>query len=205
MPSMKNEASTSTTYTAFRGHVQIAGGPLKDVAMSLRTIADSGDSSLVLIFDDAKGGQIDIDLAGSLEEVARRFGGEVGDPQADSTRRRGPGRPKLGVVGREVTLLPRHWGWLQTQRGGPSATLRRLVDEARAISGDRDEVRQAQDAINRFISAIAGDLPGFEEANRALYRGDRDRFGNEIRRWPPDLRRYIEHWTESAFRFANET
>lgn len=205
MPAMKNEASTSTTYTAFRGHAQIASGSLKDVAMSLRTIADSGDSSLVLIFDDAKGGQIDIDLGGSMEEVARRFGGEVGDPLTDSTRRRGPGRPKLGVVGREVTLLPRHWAWLQTQRGGPSATLRRLVDEARSISGDRDELRQAQDAINRFISATAGDLPGFEEANRALYRGDRDRFEKKSRRWPPDLRRYIEHWAGSAFRFANET
>ena len=196
---METDPSGMTSHTAFRGHAQLASGELKDLAMAIRALSDAGDSSLILIFDDSSGRQIDIDLRGSTEDVARRFGGEPGASTEGAPRRRGPGRPKLGVVGREVTLLPRHWAWLQTQRGGPSATLRRLVDEARAVAGDRDQMRRAQDAINRFISATAGDLPGFEEANRALYRGDRKRFDAESARWPPDIRRYVEHWAVTAF------
>ena len=102
------------------------------------------------------------------------------------------------MVGREVTLLPRHWVCLQSQRGGSSATLRRSVDEARTMGGDQDRMRQAQDAINRFLSATAGNLAGFEEANPALYRGDRQRFDMECGRWPLDIRRYVEHWVFAA-------
>jgi len=193
------ETSTTTSYSAFRGHVLVASGHLKGVATAIRALLEEGDPTLVLIFDDLNGRQIDIDLGGSADDVARRYGGDSQDEATGPPRRRRPGRPKLGVVGREVTLLPRHWAWLQSQRGGPSATLRRLVDEARTEGADQDRMRQAQDAINRFISATAGNLAGFEEANRALYRGDRQRFDIECSRWPPDIRRYVEHWAVDAF------
>ena len=197
---MKSPSTTTSTYSAFRGHTQIASGRLEEVATVIHALLETGDSTLVLVFDDQDGRQIDFDLRGSIEDVARRYGSESQDEVSNGpTPRRRPGRPKLGVVGREVTLLPRHWAWLQTQRGGPSATLRRMVDEARAVGGDRDQQRRAQDAINRFISATAGNLAGFEEANRALYRGDRQRFELECARWPLDIRRYIEHWAVVAF------
>jgi hypothetical protein len=197
---MEKPSTPPSTYSAFRGHAQIASGRLEEVATVIHALLEQADSTLVLVFDDQDGRQIDFDLSGSMEDVARRYGSESHDEVRNGpTPRRRPGRPKLGVVGREVTLLPRHWAWLQTQRGGPSATLRRMVDEARAAGGDRDQQRRAQDAINRFISATAGNLAGFEEANRALYRGDRQRFELECARWPLDIRRYIEHWSVVAF------
>lgn len=197
---MEELSTTPSTYSAFRGHTEIASGRLEEVASAIHTLLEQGDSTLVVVFDDLDGRQVDFDLSGSMEDVARRYGSESHDEVRNGpTPRRRPGRPKLGVVGREVTLLPRHWVWLQTQRGGPSATLRRLVDEARSVGGDREQQRRAQDAINRFISAIAGNLAGFEEANRALYRGDRQRFELECAGWPLDIRRYIEHWAVVAF------
>ena len=104
---------------------------------------------------------------------------------------RGRGRPKLGVVAREITLLPRHWDWLNSQPGGASVALRKLVEEARRGSGDRDRIRSAQEAAYHFMSAIAGNLPGFEEASRALFAYDRRRFGDLIAAWPEDVRDHV--------------
>jgi hypothetical protein len=114
---------------------------------------------------------------------------------------RGPGRPKLGVVAREVTLLPRHWEWLNAQRGGASVALRKVVDEARRASGDRDRERAARDAAYRFMSAMAGDRRGFEEASRALFAGDRPRFEQHTVAWPEDIRTYA---IGKAFGFTEE-
>jgi len=203
---MTETERAETGLTAFRDHARIASGGRHDVALALFDLASDGDPGMILIFEDATGRQIDLDLSGRREDVARRFAQQSGDTaQAPAPERaRGRGRPRLGVVGREVTLLPRHWEWLQTQRGGPSATLRRLVDQARTASAGRDRARQAQDAINRFISAVAGDLPGFEEANRALYRGERERFEREVSGWPADVRRHLAHWSDAAFVAAPE-
>jgi len=182
---------------AFRGTERVAAGDSAEVAVALHRLFDAGESELVLVFD-AEGRQLDLDLSGSLDDVRRRFGAsEPGDGEGTAPRRRG--RPKLGVVGREVTLLPRHWQWLESQRGGPSATLRRLVDEARETHRERDRVHRAQDAINRFLSSLGGDLPGYEEATRALYRGERERFEAEISGWPRDLRAQVAVWLEDAF------
>ncbi len=193
---MDSNTSQARSYAAFRGQSRVAAGTLKEVAIAIRRQLDQGDESLVLLFDQEDGRQLDVDLNGSVADVERRFAAESPQPAAAP---RGRGRPKLGVIGREVTLLPRHWDWLQSQRGGPSATLRRLVDEARTANRGRDRVRQSQDAINRFISAVAGDLPGFEEANRALYRGERQRFEQEIAHWPADVRTQIATWVAEAF------
>ena len=137
-----------------------------------------------LVFDDATGRQIDLDTRATPEEISVPYQEEV------SAEPRGRGRPRLGVVAKEVTLLPRHWDWLSGQPGGASVALRKLVDQARKTSGDRDRVRAAQEAAYRFMSAIAGNLPGFEEATRALFAYDRRRFGELIAGWPEDVRDY---------------
>jgi len=131
-----------------------------------------------LVFEDVSGRQIDLDFRGTPN---------AGEATAEP---RGRGRPKLGVVPREVTLLPRHWDWLNSQPGGASVALRKLVDEARRSSGDADRIRAAQEAAYRFLSAIAGNLPGYEEATRALFAYDRRRFGEHIAGWPEDIRDY---------------
>jgi uncharacterized protein len=133
----------------------------------------------VLVFDDTTGSQVDLDIRGKSRETAEK--GQVAEP-------RGRGRPRLGVMAKEVTLLPQHWEWLNLQPGGASVALRKLVDEARRTSGDRDRVRAAQEAAYRFMSAAAGDLPGFEEAARALFAYDRRNFAQLIAGWPEDVR-----------------
>jgi hypothetical protein len=180
--------------TAFRGHALLAAGPLIEVALAVKAALDQGPAETVLMFDDATGGLVDIDLRGGRAEIEAWLA-EAGAGPAE-TERRGRGRPKLGVVAREVTLLPRHWEWLEAQPGGASVTLRRLVEAARR-GADRSG-RGAREAAYRFMSALAGDLPGFEEASRALFAGDRPRLEAEIAAWPADLRDYA-----LALAFAN--
>lgn len=168
------------TYTAFLGWTRIASGPLEDVLRQIKEIKEPGDETL-LIFENATGKQVDFDLRGPIDEVLARI--------APKTSRTGPGRPKLGVVSREISLLPRHWEWLEAQAQGASAAIRRLVDDAR--KQDSGETRAKIDAVGRVMSAIGGNLPGFEEAYRALYARDRERLAEQIAEWPVDLRDYI--------------
>ena len=189
-------------YIAFTGFERLADGPLLTVVRAIRTHMGDHDS-VVLIFDAATGRQIDVDLTGTDAEVESRFGSTGRDeaPGTDPVGVSAPrkrGRPRLGVVGREVTLLPRHWQWLDEQRGGASAALRRLVDQARQDNAHEDQVRAAQDRTNRFMGAVAGNLAGFEEAARALYAGDRTRFVEETRRWPGDVRAVVMDFAAPA-------
>ncbi len=163
--------------TVFHQSRKVASGTNDEMALFLRDKPQGGD---YLVFDDGTGRQLDLDLRAAGAE--RPVGGQV-EP-------RGRGRPRLGVIAREVTLLPSHWEWLNVQPGGASVALRKLVDAARRTSGDRDRVRAAQEATYWFISAIAGNLPGFEEATRALFAYDRRRFGDLISGWPEDIRDY---------------
>ena|SRR5579884_3112557 len=168
------------SYTAFHGLRRMVSGTPAEVAPYLKD-APQGE---VLVFDDASGHQVDLDSRGTAEEIASRY------PAPPTEEPRGRGRPKLGVIAKEVTLLPRHWDWLSLQPGGASVALRKLVDEARRASGDRDRIRAAQEAAYRFMSAIGGNLPGFEEAARALFAHDRRRFVDLIANWPEDVRDY---------------
>jgi hypothetical protein len=161
--------------TAFREGKRIAGGTASQVTAIIRNFPQG----TVLVFNDSNGLQMDLDLR--VTDLAQ-------DAAAAETR--GRGRPRLGVVAREVTLLPRHWDWLSSQPGGASVALRKLVDEARRTSGDADRIRAAQEAAYRFMSAIAGNLPGFEEALRALFAYDRRRFSDLVAKWPEDDRDY---------------
>jgi hypothetical protein len=163
--------------TVFHQFRKVASGTKDEIAGFLKDKPQGGD---YLVFDDETGRQLDLDLRA------------VNSPRPVDTQTepRGRGRPRLGVTAREVTLLPSHWDWLNVQPGGASVALRKLVDAARRTSGDRDRVRAAQESTYRFISAIAGDLPGFEEATRALFAYDRRRFGELISGWPDDIRNY---------------
>lgn len=169
-------------YTAFLGEHEIAAGNLNAVLPELKMLFDHDRGAVVLVFDDETGKQVDFDLRGTLEEVLGRAGATV--PPA------GPGRPKLGVVAREITLLPRHWEWLELQPGGASAAIRRLIDDARKNAPEEARLQQAIYATGRFLSAMAGNLPGYEEATRTLYRKDWARFEQLIAPWPEDVRNY---------------
>ncbi len=173
---------SAKTYTAFIGSSLLTSGPLVEVLPNLKREFDESPSQLVLVFDDQTGKQVDFDLRGELDEVLAR----ALPPPA----RIGPGRPKLGVVPREISLLPRHWEWLEEQPNGASAAIRRLVDEARKQDPGKQRTRQAIEAAGRFLTAMAGNLPGYEEATRALYGLNGDRFDELMRDWPRDVRVY---------------
>lgn len=162
------------SYSAFSGFDHLASGPLPQVYEACR------QDLAALIFDRETGRVVDIDP---------RF------PPSEETVR--PGRPKLGVTAREVTLLPRHWDWLATQPGGASVALRKLVEEA--SRNPRAQQRARRDAAYRFATALVGNAPGYEEAIRALYAGHGEEFFAHIEAWPADVRRALEEMTSEAF------
>jgi uncharacterized protein len=187
-------------FTAFDGQHRLISGALADVAIAVRNAARDAAAAPIVIFDDSTGRALDLDLRGTEREILERLPPVIGPSGAAAvspgSEPRGRGRPKLGVVAREVTLLPRHWEWLGSQPGGASVALRKLVEEARRANGDRDRSRAARDAAYHFMSAIAGNLPDFEEATRALYADDRRRFTTLIATWPGDIR---DHAVALAF------
>lgn len=176
-------SSTERNFTAFAGHRLVARGDLRAVARAAHVHRETG----LLVLEDATGRVVDLDLRGSAEDSVSRIA-PITDPEQTKPTR---GRPKLGVTAREVTLLPRHWEWLATQSGGASATLRRLVEQARRASGGADELRQAQETTYRVMTTLAGDLPGYEEATRALFANDPGRFDSLIAAWPADVADYL--------------
>ena len=183
---------SKTHCTAFEGTRRIAAGALKDVAVRAKEVIDRGaQQALVLIFDDHTSHVIDLDYRGTPDDVVKRLTAPTAVPlqtESDEDKGRRPGRPKLGVVAREVTLLPRHWEWLNGQPGGASVALRKLVDEARNVTAGKDRVRVAKGAAYRFMSAMAGNEPGFEEAIRALFPRQSERVELMIATWPGDVR-----------------
>jgi uncharacterized protein len=177
------------SFTVFVGQRQLISGGLAEVALAVKRAGQPG--APIIIFSDATGRSLDLDLRGSDEEIVARLPKTALAPEAQAAEPRGRGRPKLGVVAREVTLLPRHWEWLNAQPGGASVALRKLVDEARRASGDRDRLRAARDAAYHFMSTMAGNLANFEEASRALFADDRRRFAGLIADWPTDIRDHV--------------
>jgi len=181
-------------FTAFMGDQRLVSGPLAEVALAVLKASKSPATEPIVVFDDANGRPIDLDLRGTERDIVARLPQPASNPETaadDLPEPRGRGRPKLGVVAREVTLLPRHWEWLGTQPGGASVALRKLVEEARRASGDRDRSRAARDAAYHFMSVMAGNLAGFEEASRALFADDRRRFVELIAGWPGDVSDHI--------------
>ncbi|MCE9583784.1 MAG: DUF2239 family protein [Planctomycetes bacterium] len=180
----------ASTYTAFSGPTLVASGPLRTILRAAVDFVRQREALPVLIFEDATGRQVDFDLRGTVEEVLER--------EAPETKHDGPGRPRLGVVSREVTLLPRHWEWLEGQPAGASAAIRRLVDEARLADPAKEKARLAVESAHRFMTAMAGDRAGYEEALRALYRGDGRKFASETKAWPADVRDHARRMAAPA-------
>ncbi len=181
------------TYTAFLEGRRLASGPLHEVAVAVLRAQQAQPEGHPLVFGNASGQSIDLDLRGGEEAVAARY-----TAAAPTLAPKGRGRPRLGVVAREVTLLPEHWEWLAAQRGGASVALRKLVHEARRNGGERDRTRQARDRAYHAMSTLAGDLAGFEEASRALFAGDHERLVAQMAAWPEDVRAYVLQLAEPA-------
>lgn len=181
----------SKSCAAFAGERLLAAGPLIEVALAAKNAVERDDAA-ILVFDDSTGGVIDLDLRGAKREVIARLAEDAPPATADEPEGepRGRGRPRLGVTAREVTLLPRHWEWLAAQPGGASATLRRLVETARREGVEEGRRRAAQEAAYRFMSAMAGNLPSYEEAIRALFAHDRSGLEARMAGWPADIRDY---------------
>ncbi|WP_350016397.1 DUF2239 family protein [Rhodanobacter sp. IGA1.0] len=189
----------TTSCIAFDGPQRIGQGALADVARAAKQRLDAGAAGPLLVFDERDSRPIEIDFRGSVDDVLARLAPATPAEPAS----RGPGRPKLGVVPREVTLLPRHWDWLGQQPGGASAVLRRLVEQSIRQGGAKERARQAIESVDRFMRVMAGDEPGYEEASRAFYRGDRERFGALIAAWPADVSAHLQQlaaiaWDERA-------
>jgi hypothetical protein len=182
----------SQTFTAFEGQRRLVSGPLAEVALAVKR-AEQRASEPIVIFSDANGRPVDFDLRGSDDEIVARLPPAVSPAAVEerASEPRGRGRPKLGVVAREVTLLPRHWEWLNAQPGGASVSLRKLVETARRANGDKDRCRAARDAAYHFMSTMAGNLPNFEDASRALFADDRRQFTALIAAWPDDVHDHI--------------
>ncbi|MBJ3775847.1 DUF2239 family protein [Acuticoccus mangrovi] len=169
----------TTMAVAFAGDRQIARGPLLEVALAVAAVAEDA-----LVFEEATGRVLDLDLRGGAEAIRAA----LLPCEAASEAPRGRGRPRLGVVAREVTLLPRHWAWLAAEPGGASQALRRLVEAAIKADEGQGVARSAREAAYRFMLTMAGDRPGFEEATRALFAGDGAAFAQRIADWPADVR-----------------
>jgi hypothetical protein len=80
---------------------------------------------------------------------------------------------------------------LAAQPGGASAALRRLVDEARRDRDGAEALRQARETLYRVMTILAGDLPHYEDAARALFAGDTPRLSSLADGWPDDIRAYL--------------
>jgi hypothetical protein len=169
----------TTSCTAFAGDREIASGGPRDVVAFVKAAAEAGET--VLVFDDADGRPVEFDLRGDLDAVLARLPGPVEE-------KRGRGRPKLGVTAREVTLLPRHWDWLASQSGGASVALRKLVEAALREAEGPDLARRAKEASYRFMTAMAGDRPHYEDAVRALFAADAAGLAAATAAWPDGVR-----------------
>lgn len=194
--SSNSGASLPERLSAFAGFERIANGPSADVVAQLRARTLPPDE-MVRVFDDATGLRLDLDLR--PQSVIDAVPPPSAAPTAAAPAQRSVGRPRLGVVAREVTLLPRHWDWLNRQPGGASVALRRLVDEARHVHRERDAMRAAREATYSCMTDMAGNLPGFEEATRALFAGDGTQFNLLIEPWPQDLRDYLHELSAGAW------
>ncbi|GAA0536170.1 hypothetical protein FHS83_003287 [Rhizomicrobium palustre] len=203
---MPNSIWPKTTWIAFAKDVRIAVGAPEKVAAQLKAFSEDHLDTPIILLDAHTSQPVEIDLRGSLAAILERLPDDSlpSEHPAESTHR-APGRPKLGVVAREVTLLPRHWEWLGRQPGGASVALRKLVEAAQRANRDVDSQREARDSAYRFMHAVAGDAAGFEEASRALFRGDLKKLGDLIASWPPDLRSHLWELARRAVPASSET
>ena len=198
---LDNEA-TGERWIAFAGAQCVAFGASHDVAAAVKERVDAEPDIAVLVFDARTSTPVELDLRGSLTDVLARLptasaADQMNKPEAEPVPVRLPGRPKLGVTAREVTLLPRHWNWLAGQSGGASVALRKLVEQAVRANADADRLRQTRESAYRFMTAVAGNAPGHEEAVRALFAGDSEKLKATMEDWPADIRAHVLRLVEA--------
>jgi hypothetical protein len=189
--------ATGKGYWAFEGEERIAEGDLAAVVLQVKRRLGKADRGSALIFSEATGATVDFNFHGSEKDVLKRL--EVFTSEPEPTESAGPGRPRLGVVSREISLLPRQWEWLATQPGGASGMIRKLVDEAKRKASDSPTLKQLQERAYKFMSVMAGDRPGYEEALRCLYKKDRKGFLERSAAWPKDVRDAARRLADAAF------
>lgn len=185
------------SYSVFEGTKLFFQGPLDEVVLKIKKRLGKANHGDILIFSNFTGKVIDFNFHGTEKDIVRRL--EVFVSEGDLKPSAGPGRPKLGVMSREVSLLPRHWEWLATQSGGASAALRALVTEAIRKESGSVSIKQAQERTYKFMSVMGGDLKGYEEALRALYKKDVEKFISHIDEWPRDIKNHTKDLAEPVF------
>ena len=198
---MKHD-SADLLYVAFLGEHVVSFGNLEQVVSTVKDVIPEEELWRLLIFDNLTSHQVEVDFRGTKSSVLSRLTNQVQSniptsQMNNQTPRRG--RPRLGVVAGEITLLPRHWEWLKNQPGGASVTIRKLIDEARRLHAHQDTMRNAQEATYRFMTVMAGDRNYYEEALRALYAGEVALFYQLIDGWPTDIRDHIKRLAAPAF------
>ncbi|MCU4580383.1 DUF2239 family protein [Acinetobacter gyllenbergii] len=181
--------NTQTTYTAFNGSTLVATGQPTELAIKIRHLSQANEN--ILIFNDQTGQQIDLDLSGSEQELLQRYS------EPEPTKR--VGRPKLGVISREITLQKKHWDWLDQQSASASAVIRKLIDKELNDPNSESNIMLAKQATDRFMSAMLGNMPNYEEATRALYQGDQEVFLKLIKDYPKDIKEYLVFKTRHIF------
>ena len=199
---------STAEFIAFEGGQRLAQGALAPVVLQVKAASQARPLARFMVFNAHSSEVLDFDLRGTPEEVLARLAvshpealasGAEPSPDDAAAAKSGPGRPKLGVVAREVTLLPRHWAWLSSQPGGASVALRKLVEQARKDGQTQDQRRQSQEATYRFMSAMAGCLEGFEEAARALFAAEQGRFEALLTPWPQDIQTHLLQLAQAAW------
>ncbi|MEY4239279.1 MAG: hypothetical protein RL339_1880 [Pseudomonadota bacterium] len=195
MTSLSSSSSLDRQCVAFAGGQLISRGALIEVALALRGW-DRTDGPQPLILDERTGEPVEVDLRGTPAEVVARLG--AASDQATERAPARPGRPKIGVIAREVTLLPRHWEWLAQQPGSASQVLRRLIDAQRGEEREMPLPPELQQNVYRFMSAIAGNFPGFEDVSRALFAGDIEGTIDAARAWPVDVQDHLRRMINRA-------
>ena len=189
------DLSADRSCSAFAGTERIASGHLAFVAGKVKALLDAGDTRSILIIDNQTSDQIEVDFRGTQGSVAEQF--TYIDPTPPP--KPGRGRPKLGVVSREITLHPRHWAWLERQGKPPSAVLRHLVEMASRANQQEDAIRAAQTAVYRFLTTFAPHLNEYEEVLRALYQRDGESFEMLVQDWPRDIVAHLKKIAPPAF------
>lgn len=191
-----NEVSTCTAFDEIK---KVASGPIKEVAVKVKEHLKKNPKARILIYNDRTSDLVEIDFRGTIDTVLKRLEEIEAAGESADDKKSGPGRPKLGVIAKEVTLLPTHWEWLAKQPGGASVTLRKLVEETKKKNFAKDQLRLAQESTYKFMTSMAGDYEKYEEALRALYAKDQKKFNDLISNWPKDIREHTIKLSKQAF------
>ncbi len=192
----------TTFFTVFLDQKMLIRGNLSASVLAAAKAKMDDNHSRVVIYNDSSGKPIDVELQGSTEDIIKNIEGNPAlhqymiHPEKQAKKPKKRGRPKLGVTSKEISLLPRHWQWLARQKGSPSATLRRLIDESRKANMGRELVEQSRDAVHAFMWDMCGNFVNFEEATRYLFRNDFVTFYEKISTWPNDIKEHVRRLVE---------